>query len=637
MSENIKCLCCKYLLIEKIVLYEIKVKKKEKNNMKTVFSFLARYSELLKKHKNIKKKIDPLSDKLKNFPIFPPKTYCKKQDITTLTRRKHLLTKYFQNIVEIFQIKDLKIFQNLFAVNSLSLNQIFFSNQYNLPYFPLDSFRNSIQLEEMSILLESDHLNPNPITRSNLNLMKETQSILQDNRKREKILKISEDMTFIVFLDERLGKGAYGEVYKGVCSTKEEEIYAIKEITIPAQYSDNYKAIIDTTHNEINILKSINHENIVKYIDSFENSKNIYLIMELCNDGNLESFILHNQLSEKDIISLFKQIISGFIYLHNHKILHRDVKPSNLLLNNNKVKISDFGFARVILNEDFTTSHWGTYPYMAPQILQGKPYNNMSDIWSLGITFYFMLFKKIPWDSKNPFQLEKEIKNKLKEGKLFTNEQKNRISLHAQDLLLRMIVYDENLRITWDKLFDHPLFKEKILFGLDADIDSQELLNNSKIHARSEFLKKVYKRSNNHQNIKDENNETQPCFFPYCGDLGKHEHDDDDNKSNMMAFKEINPLINDLGHYNIKAPEEIVIETRKKNKSSNFSRKPISHDEQLSPQQKKNNIEELKTFQRQYSTKKSENYEQKVFFICLIYLFFYRQKKKKTHKTIFIQ
>jgi serine/threonine protein kinase len=325
--------------------------------------------------------------------------------------------------------------------------------------------------------------------------------------------------------------------------------------------------------------------------------------MEYCNDGDLEAYIKKHDLAEKDAIALFRQIINGFKYLHKKDVLHRDVKPSNFLLDNMKIKISDFGFARVILSEAWAESHYGTYPYMAPQILQGKPYNNMSDIWSLGVTLFFMLFKRIPWVSDNPFHLEREIKEKLKNNRLFeTVLEKKRISKHAEDLLIRMIVYDENLRISWDRLFEHPLLQEQAIFGVETTLKASIIENKGISKTKSEFLKK--KKVNVFTEKVD-------CLRFYCGTDPMTPEDACEKK------KEVNFNNSNLNHYSMihndgdpflkddNPQDTLNIVNRKKGKSTNsaLTKEQIEQMEKG----KQESIEDLKNFHSQFSFLKKKS------------------------------
>lgn len=161
-------------------------------------------------------------------------------------------------------------------------------------------------------------------------------------------------------------------------------------------------------------------------------------------------------MSEAEVVKNFHQIVRAFQFLHRHKILHRDIKPANILIHNGVCKLADFGLAKIVdeRNENLTFNK-GTPLFMSPQILKQEQYTNKSDVWSLGVTFYFMLFKEFPWNERNPVQLLNTICKKIESGKLLPEGQ--HISEGVADLLRHMLVIPEAGRISWDELFQHPV------------------------------------------------------------------------------------------------------------------------------------------------------------------------------------
>lgn len=180
----------------------------------------------------------------------------------------------------------------------------------------------------------------------------------------------------------------------------------------------------------------------------------MYLVTQFCNQGALDDYIRSHNFSEVDILSYFRQIAEAFKCLVQNRIVHRDVKPQNILLHNGVIKVADFGLAKV-LDHSSQSSHLqtfsGTPVFMSPQIIKQESYNSLSDIWSLGVTFYFMLFREYPWEEVNPLKLLKKIEHKvanlIPEGCT--------LSEPTKDLLRRMLVVDESKRITWEEFFNH--------------------------------------------------------------------------------------------------------------------------------------------------------------------------------------
>ncbi|CAD8126994.1 unnamed protein product [Paramecium sonneborni] len=284
---------------------------------------------------------------------------------------------------------------------------------------------------------------------------------------------------------KQLGKGNCGTVYLGFYAkgTGDEKIFlAIKEIPVKASPEVTVSLL-----QEINVLRKINHQNIVGFIDAKKNEEFMYLVTEYCNQGALDDFILNHNLSEEDVVVFFRQIAAAFKYLVTKKIIHRDIKPQNLLLHNGQVKVADFGLAKVMDQSNqsgkFQTFS-GTPVFMSPQIIKQESYNSLSDMWSLGVTFYFMLFREYPWEEVNPLKLLKKIQHKIDnlipEGCT--------LSEPTKDLLKRMLVIEENNRISWQDFFNHKAIKieQDPQFTLSTQDTVEDLtLNNFLIQSAS--------------------------------------------------------------------------------------------------------------------------------------------------------
>lgn len=286
---------------------------------------------------------------------------------------------------------------------------------------------------------------------------------------------------YMIFTNERIGKGMFGEVFKGAYlqgSAQDENTFlAVKLIELPSYGGDKIVEELESIKQEIRILRCLKHPNIVRLHDVKRLDRKIFIFMEFCNHGDLKTFIMNNDLSENEIFYYFNQILNGFKYLRKKEIVHRDVKPENILLNNNIVKIADFGFAKKVNSIGQYSSLKGTPVTMAPQILEGDLCTHKVDIYSLGATLYFMLFKTFPYNADNLIHLVKRIKS----GELptFTNAKGTTVSKEVKELLLNMLKYEEKDRIDWEDLFKHPklqltgLDELNIIFGNDDVILDQ--------------------------------------------------------------------------------------------------------------------------------------------------------------------
>jgi len=264
---------------------------------------------------------------------------------------------------------------------------------------------------------------------------------------------------------ERIGKGSFATVWRGAHSTTNEKV-AIKGINLQ-------KANIKETaciNSEISILRALNHPNIVRLLDFQRTRRHIYLIMEYCSGGDLSKYIQKcGRVSEDHSRMLLRQLASGLECLREKKLMHRDLKPANLLIENEGsnpenivLKIADFGFARHIGAMEVAETLCGTPLYMAPEILEFKPYNTAAELWSVGAILYEMVTGKPPFKASNQNQLLTKIKNTGK-GLKVDASMRQRLSAPCVALIEGLLRRNPKDRIPFEKFFKHPFFeKEKV-------------------------------------------------------------------------------------------------------------------------------------------------------------------------------
>ncbi|OHT01205.1 CAMK family protein kinase [Tritrichomonas foetus] len=213
-------------------------------------------------------------------------------------------------------------------------------------------------------------------------------------------------------LSHTLGHGAFATVKIAIHTFTLRE-YACKIIPKQRITTDKGRILFER---EIRITQQINHPNIVGLYDLLQDSLNYYVILELCPGGDMFQLIVQEKKLNENLIRYYLfQLIDGLKYLHDRNISHRDLKPENIMLDKDKnIKITDFGFAKLIKNESLTETSCGSPCYVSPEVICGKKYNpKISDMWSLCVILYAMASGQLPWTKINKTQLFHEIRNGL--------------------------------------------------------------------------------------------------------------------------------------------------------------------------------------------------------------------------------
>ncbi|KAK2499547.1 hypothetical protein MC885_001320 [Smutsia gigantea] len=207
-----------------------------------------------------------------------------------------------------------------------------------------------------------------------------------------------------------IGEGAFGKAYlaKGKSDSKHCVIKEIDFAKVPAQERE-------ASRKEVILLAKMQHPNIVTFFSSFQENNRLFIVMEYCEGGDLMKRISKQRgvlFSEDQILSWFVQISLGLKHIHDRKILHRDIKGQNIFLSKNGMvaKLGDFGIARVLNNSmELARTCVGTPYYLSPEICQNKPYNNKTDVWSLGCVLYELCTLKRPFEGGSLQQLVLKI------------------------------------------------------------------------------------------------------------------------------------------------------------------------------------------------------------------------------------
>lgn len=262
-----------------------------------------------------------------------------------------------------------------------------------------------------------------------------------------------------------IGNGSYSRVFLGV-NTLDNTKVAIKVVDMYQLTSRNpgnaskLKLRLDM---EIKIAKECYHPNLIRLIEEFRQDDCVYLIFEYCSGGDLSDYLeTKRKISEQETLEVLRQIISGMLYLQTKSILHRDLKPQNLLLKPiddetnvfpYQIKIADFGFAKKIEPDALSATICGSPLYMAPELFHHEKYTCKIDSWSLGVIMYEMLVGKQPIPASSQYELFHNIQHhKIHIPKYLSEE--------CRDLLMGLLRKKDKDRYTIQQANDHPFLNK---------------------------------------------------------------------------------------------------------------------------------------------------------------------------------
>ena len=286
-----------------------------------------------------------------------------------------------------------------------------------------------------------------------------------------------------------LGTGSFGSVYEA------QNIVFLNSVAM--KIINKSESALDEAEilNEINILKKLSHPNIVKIFEFYITKAHYYIVTEFCKEGELFSYI-KKKFSERQLAVLFYQIFSGLWYLHDNKILHRDIKLENIMISGKEIdqstdeelfwiKIIDFGTAKIFEKNKKEKDVVGSSYYIAPEVLK-KNYNEKCDVWSVGIILYMTLVGRAPFDGKD----DDEIIHNIKTGN-YNNNHNEKLKEHSEevrDLLSKLLEKDSKKRYSAKEALEHPWFKK---FG------GRSLFSNYKKEEVEPYIKNLFNYSFN--------------------------------------------------------------------------------------------------------------------------------------------
>ena len=328
-----------------------------------------------------------------------------------------------------------------------------------------------------------------------------------------------------------IGKGSFGDVYK---VSKDNKFYALKIYQIKnddSNSSNENKEQIKSIENEIKILSQLDNPFIVKLYEVFSLSPNsellkdnnideeqmMCLVLELCENGDLNDKIKekkqkNEKFSENEILQYFYEILQGLYYLHKNRVIHRDLKTLNIFLTeNNHIKIGDFGVSKKLINNNiYAYTFVGTPYYLSPEICQNKPYDEKSDVWSLGVVLYELITLNKPFDSESQMGLfMKILKGKPApiNNTIKHSYSQKLINLVLENLLDKDPLTRYSIQQTINSGIFNKFFREKeIKYKLSKKRKEQKHSINNTINNNNYQINQSKKNTNRNKALTNQNN-----------------------------------------------------------------------------------------------------------------------------------
>jgi len=285
----------------------------------------------------------------------------------------------------------------------------------------------------------------------------------------------------------KLGEGAYGSVSKGVHKST-GVVRAIKTVAkTKMKHVERFKR-------EIAIMKIMDHPNIIKLFETFEDHRNIYMVMEVCTGGELLSRIIQaSRFNERDAAGVTQQMLRALFYLHEQHICHRDVKPDNFMFHNgdpiegNVLKLIDFGLSRKFRDGEHMSTKAGTPFYVAPEVLTGR-YGHLVDLWSAGVIMYVLLCGSPPFSGRG----QREVLASVRKGHLrFHPRAWGGISQDAKELVSLLVKTDPESRLNAGQALMHPWIRNRAPQALANKLPADLVPKLRSFRSRTKFEKAV--------------------------------------------------------------------------------------------------------------------------------------------------
>lgn len=310
------------------------------------------------------------------------------------------------------------------------------------------------------------------------------------------------DIKTVYKFQEILGGGQFGTVRVGFKKDFPAKKYAIKSISKKNVAQNELKELL----NEVQILSSLDHPNIIKLVETYQDQYYLHIVTELCTGKDVFTHCVEkgSSLTEYDICSIIFKIVSAIQYLHENKIVHRDIKADNIMFESTEpdaqIKIIDFGLSKKYSAKQKMKIKRGTPYYVSPEVLNGA-YDEKCDIWAIGVLSYLLLTGQLPFyiqsnkktndDKKNEEMLYEMIKTSQPS---FSNRIWKHYSKKALNFVNSCLIKDPNARPSAKDLVEHSWFKSIIKEKQNPEHVTSEVLENLKNFSHGVYLKKMVLR-----------------------------------------------------------------------------------------------------------------------------------------------
>ena len=255
-------------------------------------------------------------------------------------------------------------------------------------------------------------------------------------------------------MGDNLGKGSYGQVYL-VHSVKYNMDFACKILDITR--GKHGQEALSTFYQEVGALSRLTHSNILKLYDFFNDDTYFYLVIEYCSSGTVLNLMKQDMKRVRlNLVEYTREALQALVYSHSNNVAHLDIKPTNLFVDSyGHIKLADFGFAKIVERGENIDTFCGSMAFMPPEIFHKSPFDPYkADVWSLGVTIYFMATGTIPWIG---LPVPDAIK-KIEQGLV---PPENSMQPVLREIIIKATNPDQKQRATAEELLDYLQSKMK--------------------------------------------------------------------------------------------------------------------------------------------------------------------------------